>query len=413
MTESDPFPGYLAMAPTLGAAAIIWANGGLVACGLSFRPFVWVGRLSYALYLWHWPLISIAAGIGLPPTSTGTRIAITAIMLALSVIGYYLWEQPIRQRRLFQGRKAFFTALAVFVLVLVGVGLTIFQTKGIPQRLPADLVAMEQAAKADSFYIVKRCPSLMTGGMVPCGLGDEEANAVSFAIIGDSHAQAVAAEIGELAKPYHLRGVYLGRAGCPPLAGLTRTANSSCAAQYEFAMNEIRKLQPELVILISQWTGVTGDPEGGYKTPLFSKSGPIAESDRLSIVSAALDKTLADIGNRKVVTALTVPEYNGKASIVWQRWTERLGFPKFTTETSVKDYWERQTYVKNMLDQAKRKYKNLEVLDPTPILCDATKCIRATGNDFLYRDNSHLSHVGAELYATQFEPYFSALADRK
>lgn len=61
LTKAAPFPDYLALAPTLGAAAAIWADGGLASRILSFRPFVWIGRLSLALYLWHWPLISIAA----------------------------------------------------------------------------------------------------------------------------------------------------------------------------------------------------------------------------------------------------------------------------------------------------------------------------------------------------------------
>lgn len=307
---------------------------------------VWIGRLSYALYLWHWPLISIAAGIGLPPTNTGTRIAITATMFALSVIGYFLWEQPIRQRRLFQSRKAFFAVLAMCALILVGTGLAIFQTKGIPQRLPADLVAMERAAKNDSFYIVKRCPDLARGVLTSCPLGDEERTKISFAIIGDSHAQAVAAEIGDLAKSYRLRGIYLGRAGCPPLGGLTRTANSFCTDQYDFAMGQIKELRPDLVIVIAQWAAITGDPGGGYKTPLFSNAGAIAESDRLQKVSSALQKTFADIGNREIVTTLTIPEYNDMAPIVWQKWTERLRLPKLTTELSTDNYWHRQTYVK-------------------------------------------------------------------
>ena len=62
LSESDSFPGYLALAPTLGAAALIVANGGVVNGLMALPPFAWIGRLSYALYLWHWPLISLAAG---------------------------------------------------------------------------------------------------------------------------------------------------------------------------------------------------------------------------------------------------------------------------------------------------------------------------------------------------------------
>lgn len=412
LTESDPFPGYFAMVPTLGAAAIIWANGGVAARVLSFRPFVWIGRMSYALYLWHWPLISIAAGIGLPPTNSGSRIVIIAIMFGLSVAGYFLWEQPIRRRRLLRSRKLFFAVLAVFAVALIGAGLVIFQTRGVPQRLPADLVAMEKAAKNDSFYINKRCPALTKGDLVSCPLGDEARAAITFAILGDSHAQAVAAEIGDLAKSYHLRGVFLGRAGCPPLAGLTRTAHSSCTDQYDFAISQIKELQPDLVIVIAQWAAVTGDPDGGYKTSLFAKSGPIPESDRLSMVSSALQKTISDIGDRQIVTAQTVPEYNGMAPIAWQRWAERLGLSRINTSLSVNAYWNRQEYAKSMLDKISKNNKYIHIVDTTKVLCNTNDCIRAIEGVFLYSDHTHLSHVGAKIYAAQFEPYFAALTDK-
>lgn len=413
LSESAPFPGYLALVPTLGAAATIWTSGGLAGKLLSFRPFVWIGRLSFALYLWHWPLISIAAGIGLPPTDTGTRLVITAAMLALSVVGYYLWEQPIRQRHMLVGRKVFFATLAVFVVALVGIGAAIFEMKGVPQRLPKGLVAVDEATRQDSFLIAKRCPAITKGEPTPCPLGDETARRISFVVIGDSHAQAVAAEIGDLARSYHLRGLYLGRAGCPPLAGLTRTPNSSCPQQHEFAISQIREYNPELVILISQWTAVVGDPNGGYKTPLFSNGSPLAESDRLSSVASALNETLIAIGNCPIVTALTVPEYNGKAPVVWTQWIERLGVPSSATNLTVDEYWKRQTYVKALLDEAQSQHSNFEIVSPAFLFCPKEACVRTSGKEILYRDNSHLSHAGAQLYATLFEPFFDKVAKEK
>ncbi|WP_288195833.1 acyltransferase family protein [uncultured Pleomorphomonas sp.] len=403
LSDADPFPGYLALAPTLGAAATIWANGGLASHLLSFRPFVWIGRLSFALYLWHWPLISIAAGIGLPPTGTATRLLITTVMLVLSVAGYFLWEQPIRQRRRLGRRKKFFAVLAVFAVVLVGIGVVIFETRGLPQRLPADLVAIDEAAKRDSFFITKRCPEVESIKPAPCTIGDETTNKVSFVIIGDSQAQAVAAEIGDLAKSYHLRGLYLGKIGCPPLAGLTRTRRSHCSMQYDFAMNEIRENNPELVIALMHWAGLIGDPVGGPKTPLLKQGEVVTEADRSAVVTAALDETLTNLGNRQIVTSLTIPEHNGKALLFGKWWTERFGFPMFVPRLTLSEYWERQTYVKRLLSDAQLRHANLTVVSPAPVFCPTDLCIQSTNDTILYSDDSHLSHAGAQLYAPLFE----------
>jgi peptidoglycan/LPS O-acetylase OafA/YrhL len=142
LSESDSFPGYLALAPTLGVAALIMANGGPVNRLMALPPFAWIGRLSYALYLWHWPLISVAAGIGLSPKEPITRSIVIGLSLVLSFIGYHLWETPIRQRQLIPSRRGLFAALSICVVFFVGSGILVFTTRGFPQRLPKELLAI-------------------------------------------------------------------------------------------------------------------------------------------------------------------------------------------------------------------------------------------------------------------------------
>ncbi|WP_169453589.1 acyltransferase family protein [Pleomorphomonas oryzae] len=407
LSEFDPFPGYVALAPTLGAAAIIWANGGIVGKLLSLRPFVWIGRLSFALYLWHWPLISIAAGIGLPPTDTATRVVITAVMSVLSVVGYFLWEQPIRQKRLLGQRKPFFAALALFTLALVGAGILIFETRGLPQRLPADLIAMDEAVKRDSYLISQRCPEM--GMESSCPLGDETSDKISFVIIGDSHSHAIAAEIGDIAKAYHLRGLYLGRGGCPPLANITRDPDSPCPLRYESALRKIQENNPKLVISILQWASLVGGPDGEYKTLLFDHNKEVSDAERIPVIKSALEKTIEDIGDRQIVTSITIPEYSGKAPVIWKAWSERFGLPSSLVELTYDQFISQQRYVLEILNEASAKHKNFKSVNPGRILCPEGACIRIKGSTLLYQNNTHLSHSGALLVAPLFEPYLAAL----
>lgn len=411
LSESDPFPGYLALAPTLGAAAVIWANGGPTGRILSFRPFVWIGRLSFALYLWHWPLISIAAGVGLPPTDAATRVAITAIMLPLSVAGYFLWEQPIRQRRLLRSRQTFFAVLALSAVVLVGTGLAIFQTKGVPQRLPKELVALDEATRRDSNYITRRCPAVESATPSSCPLGDETASKVTFVILGDSQAQAVAAEVGDLAKSQHLRGLFLGKAGCPPLKDIDRHPTPTCPSQYNYALNEIQKSDPDLVIVIAQWTELIGVPISTYR--LFRNGENITNSVRYQTIASALDQLLVDLGNRKVALALPFPEYPQKAPYIWEHWMGEFGATSHIAQLSLAEHFWQQSSARKLLMEIKERYKNVTIPDPTPIFCPGKSCMRATNNAILYRDETHLSHAGALLYAPLFDPLFATLAQAK
>jgi peptidoglycan/LPS O-acetylase OafA/YrhL len=109
LTEATPYPGYAALLPTLGAAALIAAGvrAGRAGPGwlLGLRPVRAVGVLSYSLYLWHWPLLVIAqARFGeLSP------VAALAVLLGCAVpavLTYWYVEQPLRRARSFVGQPA-------------------------------------------------------------------------------------------------------------------------------------------------------------------------------------------------------------------------------------------------------------------------------------------------------------------
>ncbi|MCG5454248.1 acyltransferase [Micromonospora sp. PSH03] len=99
LSEASAFPGYVALAPTLGTAAVI--AGGLAAGGfgpamlLALRPVRAVGAISYSLYLWHWPLL-IAAEARFGELTTATGLAVAAISVVPAALTYRFIENPIR-----------------------------------------------------------------------------------------------------------------------------------------------------------------------------------------------------------------------------------------------------------------------------------------------------------------------------
>ena len=92
VNDSMPFPGYAALLPTLGAAALLLggpgAAGSIPARALTLRPVTWVGDISYSLYLWHWPFIVVTAsllGVAiLPPLAAAGALAASLVIATCS-----------------------------------------------------------------------------------------------------------------------------------------------------------------------------------------------------------------------------------------------------------------------------------------------------------------------------------------
>ncbi|MEZ5217063.1 MAG: hypothetical protein R2715_10880 [Ilumatobacteraceae bacterium] len=109
------------MAPTLGTAALLGLPGSPAARLLAYRPLTWIGRISYSLYLWHWPLLAIARQRTTAPLGVGARIGLLAAAVVVSVVTFFVVEQPIRRSRLLaRHRSATFALGAGLVLASAG-----------------------------------------------------------------------------------------------------------------------------------------------------------------------------------------------------------------------------------------------------------------------------------------------------
>src|SRR4029078_13188082 len=103
--ETSAYPGLVSLFPTLGALAIV-ASGGPVASplrpGVSWTPLRWLGRISYSVYLWHWPILVLGPiALGLTDADQGAigadlpvRVGLAAVAIALSALTWWLVACP-------------------------------------------------------------------------------------------------------------------------------------------------------------------------------------------------------------------------------------------------------------------------------------------------------------------------------
>ena len=129
------YPGLASLLPTLGALAIIASGGAVgspVSIALATAPLRWLGRVSYSLYLWHWPILILGpAALGLATSEDGTaggdlslRLGLILLAVVLAALTWRLVEEPFRRGRLSLGGRVRGFALAGAAVLVVGVGST-------------------------------------------------------------------------------------------------------------------------------------------------------------------------------------------------------------------------------------------------------------------------------------------------
>jgi hypothetical protein len=133
------FPRFAALAPTLGAALIIWAGmsgKGRVTQLLSRPAAVLVGKISYSLYLWHFPLLAFAAYVSIGGPNLSMRLAMIALSILLAFASWIYIEQPVRLGRgIFGQRQVVFGAAAAAVALFGGFGVVTHFADGFPGRI--------------------------------------------------------------------------------------------------------------------------------------------------------------------------------------------------------------------------------------------------------------------------------------
>jgi peptidoglycan/LPS O-acetylase OafA/YrhL len=265
-SAATPCPGVAAVLPCAGAALIIAAGRSgpsLVSYGLSFSPLVFVGMISYSLYLWHWPMIVFQGTGGLLIQGVSPKAAKLAVMAASFVMATLSWrfiEQPFRGRRFSISRPVIFSLASAGAALLLALGSSILFTNGLPFRFPPEAVKVASFLETsdsttEGQYRVGSC--FLVGKDTyrqfdPSTCLHRDPLKKNYLLIGDSHAAQLW---------YGLASVFPGAnimqataSGCKPTLEQNIGADEKCIQLMHFIISEYLPTHPvDTLLIAARW----------------------------------------------------------------------------------------------------------------------------------------------------------------
>jgi peptidoglycan/LPS O-acetylase OafA/YrhL len=412
-TRSTPFPGLAASLPVAGAALLVitpgsWFNRTI----LSSRPMVFVGLVSYSWYLLHWPLLSFARILS-DRMSLWTAITIASISFLLAIVSHRLVEQPFRKSS--SDDKTILQRYLALALCMIIPLVAVHFSDGWPARFPG-------LSQVEASGLELKTDSCLAGyGATAPNLSaecdpDVPPNTPGVALLGDSHAAALAGALRRLGKNKGFRVLEFTKSSCPALLGVTRLMSGhphhdrECAA---FNKNVIALIQQDksirVVILAGFWSAPfvhESEGERFISSESFVKSVSAAES-RANLAHGLQDAVHAlQESGKKVIVLKDNPMFDfDPVGRVRERFIRpRLLLAKLLEPNALSsDYLESKSNVDRTYDdQASAIIDSVAAadqavtFDPKKMLCDENSCYFFDGKSLLYEDAQHLSLAGAE-----------------
>ncbi len=381
------FPGVAALPSVLGAALVIWAGAPnslghvpLISRGLSIKPFVAIGLISYSLYLWHWPFFAFHRYLYGQPPPHGLSLLFIGLEFLLSFLSWRFVEQPFRKKIIAPTRKVLFTIFAAVTLAILFFALGIYLKGGLPYRIPETAMAYDRV-KGNSDFVSHSKKKLPGGGQI-LSFGESDKNS-EVLVWGDSHAEVMLHTLDSVCKQLGTSGIAITRPGTPPTFSWSGQADGSAEHKNSLEVGrEVKNLLEsqdiKMVFLIFRWSFyVRRDP------PLHISRKPIEGFEEAFIKTL---ETLTQNGIRVVVFE-EVPIFQNHIAraMALNAW---IGTPKplLTIEAHSKF---REPYVV-ILENVRKIFPTVMIFDPSPSLYkDHQISYLSSDGILLYRDEHH------------------------
>ncbi len=391
------FPGWFALLPVLGAALLLFAGrtSATPVARLLCNPVArYLGRISYPLYLVHWPIHVFATRQLGEQYGAQWRVAMFCLSILLAALIYHFVEEPVRRRRVVASAKNLLRGYGLACAATVLLCVVVVQTHGLPRRFDGEVLRVAN-------FVNDKTPPLTECQFVGqaldkaqdfCAIGASNKPA-TWMVYGDSHAWAAHAAFHQWLLAKGEAGLFIFKHACLPLAGVHMFKDKGQCFAFNRAVGTYLKNHPDIegVVLVSTWRQAIEGALTLDSQRSFSRQESVALFHEKF---AATLKGLKDDGKRIYIweplpgAAGNVPR--GMAAALAKGESANLEIP-------LQSYLAEFDFFFTAVQENKSAIS--VSFSPSSVLCQTGRCAVALGPDPLYFDNSHVTQSSAGFWA--------------
>jgi SGNH domain (fused to AT3 domains)/Acyltransferase family len=399
------FPGYAALLPVCGTVCMLTAPGGWANRLLSTAPFVFIGQISYSLYLWHWPLLSFSRIISDHPISVAKGCAIAIISIVIAWLSYRFVEQPCRRSK--TPTRPLLIRYALLCAILIVPAMLFRTSAGLPQRFPK-----LQPVIAYRDWELDKC-SYVTSFDQPSFCIDVHDPRPAIALFGDSHAQTISSALRELANQSGYKMYELVKYVCVPLTGVVSTQKLTHGQEcLDHNAKVISFLQHDpnvkFVVLAANWEGPDLDDASYVLSDRLNSRVTVEQSHQNLLRGLAATIATLQSAGKQVILIQDVPIFTFDPMrrilsmyIPVRGYLARHLFPPAGVQGKAplsETFTAEGNAAAQIIDTIGATHQS-SVFDPKPNLC-APDCLFFRDQYPIFFDREHVTPIGAQLALT-------------
>lgn len=394
-------PGPWAIAVVVATIAVLvgGSSRSTVTGGLSSRPLVVVGDLSYGWYLWHWPALVLGTGLLGDDNWTVAALAVGSIVPAW--VSFRFLERPIGSNPWWTGRRTVaLGAVCVIVPLAVLGGASLASSTRLGLDEPDDWYD-EPPSIGSSCHLINRDAVPDPGD--ECRWGPRSGRGTVM-VVGDGLANGLVPGVIDAAGQLDLGTLQRSRSGCPFLLGVVPSGYDRCAEWQRSVMDEIRADRPAAVVVANQATDYLDPQQGLAAADAAGATGRAISAEDWETGTQNLVDELDELGIPTILVA-PVPDFGDSFPrdrlSVLRPGSSVLPLDRATVEA-------RSAAAVSIARRMTRGRLSVRLVDPVPALCAVDECAVDASGRWLFLGPTDLTATGARRLAA---PLRQALED--